>query len=634
MARLMAEGHVARVLSVADGATTLAGEPRIANSWRRCLVDHKLDPARRGPPQTLTQSELKHCAAPIDELIHVAMPELEDLYRVVREAGYCVNLADTNATILVSRLPDGEAATILRRWKVYTGSVFSEALEGTNGLGTALAEQRPILVHRDEHFREQWAMFSCAVAPLFDHGGQLTGAVNITSCRGDLDRTAHQMALAATAQAVRRIEEAIFRHRFRNAWVASLPGGDAGCGRLIAFDDDQRVLGASRAARQSFDLSDTMIDTGVALSQFIRLDADALRNSGAPQPLHRADGTRLGHGRISAPQAKQNTNASLAMRPRIVASDRRYDALTRLAGADPQLQRNVKRLMLVADENIPVLLQGETGSGKDMFARAIHAASHRARGRYIALNCAAMPESLIDAELFGYEAGAFTGARRDGSRGLIVQASGGTLFLDEIGDMPLALQTRLLRVLENREVWPLGALKPVAVDIRLVSATHRDLDAMVADGGFRADLYYRIRGMQVELPALRERTDKAGVIAQVAREEAPRARLSAEAWAMLLAYPFPGNMRQLRHVLRLAACTAEHGNITEADLDLPPCATGGGSGAQETPAADFEAAERNVIADALRRHGGHIADTARALNISRATLYRKLKALKIETARH
>ena len=626
MANLAAQGHVARVLSVADGAAALAGEPRIASSWRRCLMDHKLDPARRGPPQTLTQSELKDCAAPIDQLIRMAMPDLEDLYRVVREAGYCVNLADTNATILVSRLPDGEAAAILREWKIYTGSVFSEAIEGTNGLGTALAEQRPILVHRDEHFREQWSMFSCAVAPVFDHAGRLTGAVNITSCRADLDRSAHQMALAVTAQAVRRIEEAIFRAHFRNAWIAALTGTEADSSRLIAFDDDQRVLGASRAARREFDLTDTMIDAGTLLSQVIRLDIDAVRASDAPQLLHRSNGTRIGHGRVSPPQR----NPAPAARPTHRPDEGRYEALKGLAGADPQLQRSVKRLMLVADEDIPVLLRGETGSGKDMFARAIHAASHRARGQYIALNCAAMPESLIDAELFGYEAGAFTGARRDGSKGLIVQASGSTLFLDEIGDMPLALQTRLLRVLENREVWPLGALKPVRVDIRLVSATHRDLDAMVADGSFRADLYYRIRGLQVELPPLRARADKAAVIARIAAEEAPRARIAPDAWEALLAYPFPGNMRQLRHALRLAACTAEDGCITEADLDLPPF----GGHAGEPPLADFEAAERNIIVQALHAHGGRVAGAARALKISRATLYRKIKALRIETTRH
>jgi transcriptional regulator of acetoin/glycerol metabolism len=206
---------------------------------------------------------------------------------------------------------------------------------------------------------------------------------------------------------------------------------------------------------------------------------------------------------------------------------------------------------------------------------------------------------------------------------LIVQADGGTLFLDEIGDMPMSLQTRLLRVLENREVWPLGALKPVIVDIRLISATHRDLGRMAEAGTFRADLYYRLRGMEIGLPALRERVDKAELIAQIAREEAPNCRVSPGSWTMLLSYPFPGNMRQLRHVLRLAGCTAESSLIVEADLDLPPF----GGRASEP---DQRNAERAAIVDALRSHGGRVTDAARALNLSRATLYRRIKLLKIE----
>jgi transcriptional regulator of acetoin/glycerol metabolism len=459
---------------------------------------------------------------------------------------------------------------------------------------------------------------------VFDHAGQLAGAVNITSCRGDLDRAAHQIALAVTSQAVRRIEEAIFRSHFHRGWIAKLPDEDAGGSAMIAFDDDQRMLGASRVARQTFGLSDAMIDAGTPLSQFIRLDDGFTRRRDAPQLLRDRDGKRLGRGHISSPLHARPQAPTPSVRA-ADTPDRRYAALTRLAGGDPVLQRSVKRLMMIADEDIPVLLLGETGSGKDVFARAIHAASGRAGGHYVALNCAAMPESLIDAELFGYEPGAFTGARRDGSRGLIVQADGGTLFLDEIGDMPLTLQTRLLRVLENREVWPLGALKPVAVDFRLISATHRDLEAMVTDRGFRADLYYRLRGLQVELPALRARSDKADVIAQIAAEEAPRAHISSGALKMLLTHPFPGNMRQLRHVLRLAACTADNGVIAEADLDLPP------AGYRAT-LPDFEAAERNVIAETLRKHGGRVTDTARALNVSRATLYRKIRALGITPA--
>ncbi|TFV35336.1 sigma-54-dependent Fis family transcriptional regulator [Bradyrhizobium frederickii] len=616
MASLSASNHVARVLSVANHVADVDASSRIANSWRRCLVNHKLDPARQGPPQTFTEAEVRHAAEPMEETIRLAMPELDDLARALRDAGYCVNLADANATMLFSRLPGEADARMFLDWKIYTGSNFAETFEGTNGLGTALAEEKPILVHRDEHFRAQWHMFSCAVAPLFDQAGRLAGAINITSCRADLERTAHQLALAVTMQATRRIEGAIFRAHFRNAWIATVPG-DGGSG-LIAYDDDRRVVGACRSARAMLGLTDGMIASGIDVSRYVRFDHQAVRGTDELVEQRRADGSPLGQGHVAPPMRAK------PLAPRRDAPVDRFDALHRLAGRDPEMVKSVKRLGAVIDRDLPVLLQGETGVGKDVFARAIHAASNRARNNYVALNCAAMPESLIDAELFGYEAGAFTGARRDGSKGLIVQAHGGTLFLDEIGDMPIALQTRLLRVLENREVWPLGALKPVAVDIRLISATHRDLGGMVEEGSFRADLYFRLRGIAVRLPALRERADRDDIIRQIAREEAPGCRLSDEAWSQLAAYPYPGNMRQLRHVLRLAGCTAESGVITDADLDLPPF---GGRAAE----SDLAAAERATIVGALRAHGGRVAEAARALKLSRATLYRKIKQLKIES---
>jgi transcriptional regulator of acetoin/glycerol metabolism len=355
------------------------------------------------------------------------------------------------------------------------------------------------------------------------------------------------------------------------------------------------------------------------LSHLVQVDGRATRTEVTSVDLRRTDGSWHGQGQIAPPKSAKSGNARAELHRRGPANQ--FAALIELAGCDPVLTKGVKRLMTIGDHNLPILLRGETGAGKDVFARAIHASSGRAKNNYVALNCAAMPESLIDAELFGYEAGAFTGARRDGSKGLIVQADRGTLCLDEIGDMPIALQTRLLRVLENREVWPLGALKPVAIDIRLISATHRDLAHMASAGTFRADLYYRLRGMEVRLPSLRERVDKADVISKIAAEEAPNCRVSQEAWTALLSYPFPGNMRQLRHVLRLAGCTAEHGIIVEADLDLPPFG-------RDT--ISDQGSERVAIVDALRNNGGRVAKAARALNLSRATLYRKIKLLKID----
>lgn len=617
MANIEAPNHVARVLSAANLLADIEAESRIAVSWRRCLIDHKLDPARTGPPQTFTESEVRRFTQPIEELIRAAMPELEGLARVLRDSGYCVNFADTNGTMLVSRLPGGDHERMFRDLNIYTGSNFAEACEGTNGVGTALAEQRPILVHRDEHFRERWSIFTCGVAPLFDHVGKLAGAVNITSSRSDLDRAAHQLALAIAVETARRIETSIFRRQFSACWIAVLPGDEGG--GLVAFDEDRRVVGACRRGRSTLALTDAMIQSGIDLPRLIQLDGRTERTEVTSVELRRADGAVLGQGQIAPPAITKSSNMRAEHRRHGTAN--RFAGLHKLAGSDPVLIKGVKRLMAIGDHHLPILLRGETGSGKDLFARAIHSSSSRTRNNYVALNCAAMPESLIDAELFGYEAGAFTGARRDGSKGLIVQADGGTLFLDEIGDMPLSLQTRLLRVLENREVWPLGALKPVAVDIRLISATHRDLADMANRGRFRADLYYRIRGIELHLPALRERADKAEIISHIAGEEAPNCRISQGARTMLLSYPFPGNMRQLRHVLRLAGCTAEHGLIVEADLDLPPINAG---------ATGTDISERAVIVDALQNNGGRVAKAAQALKLSRATLYRKIKLLKID----
>ena len=617
----LASNHIVRVLAAADHSAG-ADQSRITASWRRCLINHKLDPARHGPPQTLTESEVKRITEPLEELLPIVVREIEDLARVVRDAGYCVNFADTNANVLVSRLPGGDYASMYRKLNVYTGSNFAEALEGTNGIGTAIAEQKPILVHRDEHFREQWSLLTCAVSPLFDHRGRLTGAVNISSCRDDLDRAAHQLAFSIATEATLRIEYSIFRQHFRNCWIATLPG-EEGNG-MVAYDDDRRVVGACRRGRPILGLTDSMIESGVELSRFVQMDDRVTRISDSSFELRRVDGSPLGRVQIVPPAGAR---PKVQQFKRLGISEDRFAGLHKLAGSDPVLMQRVKQLVTVGDLDLPILIHGETGAGKDVFARAIHTASDRARNNYVALNCAAMPESLIDSELFGYEAGAFTGARREGSKGLIVQANGGTLFLDEIGDMPLALQARLLRVLENREVWPLGSRRPVAVDIRLISATHRDLGRMTEEGTFRSDLYYRLRGMEVRLPALRERQDKAEVIAQIAQEEARHCRISPTAWTMLLSYPFPGNMRQVRHVLRLAGCIAEDGVITEATLDLPsPCG--------HTAESDHAAAERAKIMGALRIHGGRVTDAARALNLSRATLYRKIKLLKISLDIH
>ncbi|HEY8539935.1 MAG TPA: sigma 54-interacting transcriptional regulator, partial [Steroidobacteraceae bacterium] len=307
--------------------------------------------------------------------------------------------------------------------------------------------------------------------------------------------------------------------------------------------------------------------------------------------------------------------------------------LEELAGEDPQMLRNVRSAHRIAKTRLPVMIQGPTGSGKEMFARALHAASDRASQPFVALNCAAIPESLIESELFGYRAGAFTGARKEGLKGKILQSSGGTLFLDEIGDMPLLLQTRLLRVLEEEEVVPLGTETPIKVDLRVISASHRDLRAMIARGEFREDLYYRLNGITLELPSLAQRTDKERLIRDLLGAETSDGRPAAievDAFQQLLAYHWPGNIRQLRNVIRTALAICDGGVVRLSDLPSEVREPRAETAETRRNPNESEALDaRGELLKCIRECDGNMSRAAERLGISRNTLYRRCKALGI-----
>jgi transcriptional regulator of acetoin/glycerol metabolism len=313
-----------------------------------------------------------------------------------------------------------------------------------------------------------------------------------------------------------------------------------------------------------------------------------------------------------------------------------------LAGQDPQMLRNARSAYRIADSNVSVLIQGPTGSGKEAFAHAMHLASSRASQPFVAVNCAAIPETLIESELFGYKAGAFTGARKDGMRGKILQSSGGTLFLDEIGDMPLMLQTRLLRVLEEQEIVPLGSESPIKVNLHVLAASHRNLREMIAKGTFRDDLYYRLNGITLELPALRERADKERVIHHALAAETGNGRPAAierDALQRLLVYPWPGNIRELRNVIRTALAICDGGVIRRIDLpreireaetiqtnvttpDVRNMLAAKGSGGASNP---LQVAERAALLSVIEDCHGNMTRVAMQLGMSRNTLYRRIK---------
>jgi transcriptional regulator of acetoin/glycerol metabolism len=294
---------------------------------------------------------------------------------------------------------------------------------------------------------------------------------------------------------------------------------------------------------------------------------------------------------------------------------------------DPAVAPLLEQAVQVLDADIAVLVLGETGVGKEVFARQLHGASRRGDGPFVAVNCAALPESLIESELFGYEDGAFTGARRKGMAGRVREADGGVLFLDEIGDMPLPLQARLLRVLQEREVTPLGGGRPVPVDFALICATVCDLQEMVDQGAFRPDLFYRIQDFSLTLPPLRARPERAAIIKRLLRElGGGERRLSFDHHALqkLLSYDWPGNLRQLTSVLRTLVVLTPPGTVIGVDR-LPV----GMRSSRVSPTADSEPEDLRsqnlqAIEQTLEACNGCVSEAARRLGIHRSTIYRQL----------
>ncbi|MEM9195959.1 MAG: sigma 54-interacting transcriptional regulator, partial [Myxococcota bacterium] len=327
---------------------------------------------------------------------------------------------------------------------------------------------------------------------------------------------------------------------------------------------------------------------------------------------------------LVAGQAQQIENLTAEVEARQSVLEYRYD-YSHIIGRSAPMRRVLEVLDRVIASDLTVLVQGETGTGKELIARAIHYNSKRREGPMVSLNCAALPENLIEAELFGHEKGAFTGADV-ARRGLLVAAEGGTVFLDELGEMPLNVQAKLLRALQEREVWPLGASRPLPVDLRLVAATHRRLRESVAEGTFREDLFYRVSVVGIDLPPLRERReDIPELIAFFLEQAEPPKNLSVAARRALIAHPWPGNVRELENVLRRAAVLATGSTIDVADLDL-------GAAPSSVPRhrGEFREKEADRILQALDACGWNVSQVSRDLGIPRQTLYRKLRRYRIE----
>jgi transcriptional regulator of acetoin/glycerol metabolism len=617
--------HIATVMQVAtDGAHASAAaghEQVIRDSWHRCVHEHRLDPSRMQEAIILPQARLREHQDQMQALLQIARHGLASLYSKVAGLGYVALLTDARG-ITVDFLGDLVFEPGLRKAGLYLGADWSEHSAGTCGVGTCISTGQALTVHLDDHFDATHIPLTCTTAPVFDSAGKLRAVLDISQLRSSQPKASQQLALQLVKLCANDIENAAFLHRHRSDWVLRLSAApqflDVQPDYLLALGASGRVVGHNRRAQLAlfgrrlpaqpllgrdfeslFDLPFNQIGRFVLTQPS---DQRAVMLAGGQQLLF-----------LSAVPPPPKPVAAVARQHSVPP------ALAALSGGDAALDRQIERLARLVNTPISLLITGETGSGKEVFAKAVHTTSERRTRPFVAVNCAAIPEHLIESELFGHLPGSFSGASPKGKRGLIMEADGGTLFLDEIGDMPLALQARLLRVLSEREVLPVGATRPLPVNIRVIAATHAPLELRVRQGRFRDDPYHRIKGAHIELPSLRARSDVAVMITRMLNGRT----ITPAALQRLLGHAWPGNLRELRNVLDYATSICREGPI-EID-DMPELSAGHRVGSATVPVKAQDSDGPEALLQALRSAHWNVSAVARDMGLARMTLYRRMK---------
>ena len=618
--------------SVEQGAIAEA----IERSWRRCLANG-IDTNSPQSLEVVTAQELALKREKNQQLLKLAQPEMETLNEQIAHTRNVVILTDDEGVILHS-LGGHHFLNEEQRIALSAGASWNENHRGTNAIGTVLIEQSALTVQGAEHFMAYHHSLSCSAVPIFGAENQLIATLDVSN---DFNMS-QQHTLALVKMSAQMIENRLFMASHKGEIALHFHARPEFIGTLwegvAIFTDSGQLVATNRSGQfqLSLNTSNTASQQGINFNNLFDVPfASLLRQVGSTDKL--IVPLRLNNGaRIYVQLEPLNKKPQISTTPPAAVKRTSAANLDLLDSGDAKISRAVQQIKQVLSRDIPILIQGETGVGKELFARAIHEASAQHKGPWVAVNCAALPEGLIEAELFGYEEGAFTGARRKGSPGKIEQANGGTLFLDEIGDMPLSLQARLLRVLQERTVTPLGSTKTIPVNFSLISATNLKLKEKVESGEFRSDLYYRLNGLSVALPPLRERSDLQALIDVILNiEQAGTVEITTEVRAIFQAHTWPGNIRQLHNVLRTALALADGAAIStlhltqdfidEMSLTKPSLI------ANVTTAnpVDLDDLTNQAIMRAMQTEAGNVSAVARQLGISRNTLYRKLKTMGI-----
>ena len=588
------------------------------------------------------ETDLRIFVSQHGSLINLATPVMQHLHHQLTGSGSVVLLCSGEGFILHS-MGDPDFLPKAQHIALKPGVSWAENQKGTNAIGTAVVERRPIVVYAGHHYVRTNHFLACSAAPVLDPFGGVAGVLDITC-----DYRYHQRhTLALVQMSVRVIERQMFQHRFGRDLVFNVHPEQSYLGSpfdvQVAFSPDGEFLAATPATCNQLNLQpcgfhgrfEELFDASLeqTLDKLRRASPSTiqlrLQNSGVPVFV------QLAHAAIPrevVPSAALEPSSQEQEKPRDSVTERQALTPEALSVSDPALLATIDKARRTLGRGIPILIEGETGTGKEWFARAIHNSGPRAAHEFVALNCAAIPEALLAAELFGFEDAAITGMKGKAAPGRIQRADGGTLFLDEIGELPAALQARLLGVLQDRAVTPSGGV-PVDIDISVICATHHRLADLVRAGEFREDLYYRLNGLTLQLPPLRNRKDIIELAKALDARETRAKRqvdMSEEVLQIFVHHPWPGNVRQMHSVIRTAIAMVDEGERVErrhlpedflAQMEQGTAPSAAYANSMES----LEKIELNAIQETIRHNHGNISAAARQLGVSRTTLYRKLK---------
>lgn len=582
-------------------------------------------------------------------LLDVAEPFMEFLYKFLEASGFIIVLTSDDGCIL-RIVGDPEPIFAARNLNMVIGAYMDEASIGTNAMGTAIREDAPIQITAKEHFINAYHTWTCSAAPIHDTEGNTIGCLNLTGNA----QLVHPHTLGLVVAAVHSIENQLATdlsqrmlfdaHQYLNTVMDTLTLG------VFTADAAGTILSLNHAATKLMNI-DKDFALGKNIGEFIPnwmqireqvangkkyLDEETVIHIGARKETFSLNAyiTRNQEGEITGmvtsfremQRVYKLVNKYTGMNARYTFED--------LIGESDQIHRIIEYAKTISDSPSTVLIQAESGTGKELFAQAIHNHSNRSENGFVAVNCGAIPATLIESELFGYEEGAFTGAKKGGRMGKFELANGGTLFLDEIGEMPIEMQVKLLRTIQEGYITRVGGDKVIPVDVRIIAATNRDLLEEVSKGNFRMDLYYRLSVIPVSIPPLKDRKEDIPLLIKYflnmksmkLHRNVPD--MTNELFRQLLAYNWPGNIRELENFIEKFVNL--DGNIDLAGILFPThgpltIQTVPDFVLEDDPLQTLEEMERKAIIKALNKLNKNMSQVAKSLGISRNTLYQKLK---------